>query len=123
MKITFNNRNINKIIQSAQLALVDTAESIKTDLIQSNTMPFATGNLQNNSTYTDEGNRTALRNSVRIVSDTVYSRKVYFDPEINIHKDKNPNAKQYWFEDYITGNKKQLPIQYFKKHLKRRLGQ
>lgn len=33
MKITFNNKNIEKINENARLALIDTAEAIKTDLI------------------------------------------------------------------------------------------
>jgi len=118
MKITWNRKNIDMINFATQLALIDTAEAIKTDLIQSQTMPFDTGVMQNDSTYVED--RRIIKGSVRIVSDTPYSRKVYFDPEIHIQHNKNPNAKQYWFEDYITGNKKDLPIKYFKKMLQRR---
>lgn len=42
MKITWNRKNIDMINFSVQLALIDTAEAIKTDLIQSQTMPFDT---------------------------------------------------------------------------------
>lgn len=35
MKITYNTKNINMINEVAKLALLDTAEAIKTDLIQS----------------------------------------------------------------------------------------
>jgi len=121
VKVTFNNRNISTIKEATQLALEDTAESIKTNLIQSQTMPFASGDMQD--IYTSVEERRTLSNSVRILVDTVYARKVYFDPEINIKQGKNPNAKQYWFEDYISGSKKDLPLKYFKKHLKRRLKQ
>lgn len=121
MKVTFNIRNIAKLHENMQLALVDTAESIKTDLIQSQTMPFDTGVMQNDSTFVD--NKRTIRNGVRILVDTIYARKVYFDPEINIKQGKNPNAKQYYFDDYIVGNKKDLPLKYFKKHLQRRMKQ
>lgn len=121
MKITFNTKNINMINENARLALIDTAEAIKTDLIQSQTMPFDTGTMQNDSTFVDD--KKAIKGIAKIVVDTVYSRKVYFDPDINIHTDKNPNAKQYYFDDYIVGDKKDLPIKYFKKHLKRRIGE
>lgn len=104
MKVTFNNRNISTIKEATQLALEDTAESIKTNLIQSQTMPFASGDMQD--IYTSVEERRTLSNSVRILVDTVYARKVYFDPEINIKQGKNPNAKQYWFEDYISGSKR-----------------
>ncbi len=119
MKITFNTKNINKLNDIAKDALLDTAEAIKTDLIQSQTMPFATGVMQNDSTYVD--NKRIIKGVATILTDTPYARKVYFDPEINIHQEKNPNAKQYWFEDYISGGKKDLPIKYFQQMLRRRM--
>ena len=47
MKISYNTKNINGILENARLALIDTAEAVKTDLIQSQTMPFDTGTMQN----------------------------------------------------------------------------
>ena len=119
MKVTFNIKNIDRINDIAKLALVDTADAIKTDLIQSQTMPFDTGTMQNDSTYVDD--KRIIKGIARIVSDTPYARKVYFDPEINIKQVKNPNAKQYWFEDYISGEKKNFPIKYYQQMLKRRM--
>lgn len=125
MKINWNFKNIEKINENTKLALVDTAESIKTDLIQSQTMPKDTGHMQNDSTFGKEGTsidtRKKINGVVKIVVDTPYARKVYFDPEIHIKQGENPNAKQYWFEDYISGNKKDLPIKHLKKHLQRRM--
>ena len=118
MKITFNTKNINMINDITKDALLDTAEAIKTDLIQSQTMPFDSGVMQNDSTFVD--NKRIIKGVARLVSDTPYARKVYFDPEITIHQDKNPNAKQRWFDDYITGDKKNLPLKYFQQMLKRR---
>ena len=118
MKITFNNKNIEKINENARLALIDTAEAIKTDLIQRQTMPFDTGTMQNDSTFVDD--KKSIRGVATIIVDTPYARKVYFDPEIHIKQGKNPNAKQYYFDDYLNGNKKDLPSKYFAKLLKRR---
>lgn len=119
MKITFNTKNINKLNDIAKDALLDTAEAIKTDLIQSQTMPFDSGVMQNDSTYVDD--KRILKGVARLVTDTSYARKVYFDPEINIKQLKNPNAKQHWYEDYISGEKKNLPLKYFQQMLKRRM--
>lgn len=119
MKITLDQVNIKKINESARLALVETAEAIKTDLIQSQTMPFRTGNLQNDSTFVDD--KKAVKGIVKIVSDTPYTRKIYFHPEYRFRKDKNPNAGGKWFDTYITGDKKDLPVKYYKKLLQRRL--
>lgn len=119
MKITYNNKNLSMIFQTARLALIDTAEAIKTDLIQSQTMPFDTGTMQNDSTFIDD--KRIISGVAKIVVDTPYSRKIYFDPEIHIKQGKNPNAKQYYFDDYIVGSKKDLPIKYFKKAMQRRM--
>ena len=119
MKITYNTKNINMINEVAKLSLLDTAEAIKTDLIQSQTMPFDTGTMQNDSTYVDD--KRIIKGIARLVTDTPYARKVYFDPEINIKQVKNSNAKQRWFDDYISGGKKNLPLKYFQQMLKRRM--
>lgn len=87
MKITYNTKNINMINEMARLALLDTAEAVKTDLIQSQTMPFDTGTMQNDSTFVDD--KKVIKGVAKIVVDTVYARKVYFDPEIHIKQGKN----------------------------------
>lgn len=121
MKITYNNKNINEILENARLALIDTAEAVKTDLIKSQTMPFDTGTMQNDSTFVDD--KKIIKGVVNLVTDTPYARKMYFHPEYNFNKKQNPNAGGRWFDTYIDGNKKDLPIQYLKKMLKRRYGQ
>lgn len=119
MKITFNTKNINMINEVAKLALLDTAEAVKTDLVQSQTMPFDSGVMQNDSTYVDD--KRIIKGIARLVTDTPYARKVYFDPDLKIKRVKNPNAKQYWYEDYVSGKKKNLPLKYFQQMLKRRI--
>ncbi len=90
----------NKAIQS----LVETADALKSDLMQSQTMPFDTGALQNRGTFIDDSNKN--KGEVRIVTDTPYARRLYFHPEYNFRKDRNANAGGMWFEPYINGNKK-----------------
>lgn len=120
MKVVMNRMGINKVKQDVQVALIETAEAIKTDLIQSQTMPFDAGTMQNDSTFVDT--KRAIKGVASIIVDTKYARKVYFDPEIEIKTEKNPNAKQYYFDDYISGNKKDLPIMYFQKIMLKRNG-
>lgn len=154
MKITYNTKNINGILENARLALIDTAEAVKTDLIQSQTMPFRTGNLQNDNTFIED--KKSKKGIVKIVSDTPYARRLYFHPEYNFYRGNaqkrtykrksmkakkigeqkvkkrntkkkikkvrtyNKNAGGRWFDTYIYGDKKDLPIKYFKRMLKRR---
>lgn len=120
MKVTYNIKNIETTLENAKLALVDTAEALRTDLVQSQTVPKDQGDLEGDM-FVDDTQK--IRGVVKIQNPSVYSRKIYFDPEIHIKQGKNPNAKQYWFEDYISGSKKDLPIKYFKQMLKRRNGQ
>ncbi len=120
MKVTMNKAGIKQINADIAEALIDTAEAIKTDLVNSRTMPFASGTLQNDSTFVDT--RRALKGVATITSDTPYARKVYFHPEFNFRKDDNPNAGGRWFDPYLTGDKKELPIKFFQKAMLRRNG-
>ena len=63
-----------------------------------------------------------MNNSINSTSPN-FGAKVNLEEIAGRLKGKNPNAKQYWFEDYISGSKKDLPIKYFKQMLKRRNGQ
>lgn len=119
MKIRYNFKNIAKLQQEAKLALVDTAEIAKTDLIQSQTMPFDTGTTQNDSTFVDD--TKVSKGRVYILSDTPYVRKIYFHPEFHFKKDKNSNAGGRWFDPYITGEKRAWLIKAYAESLKRRV--
>lgn len=101
----------------AQDNLVKTADAMKTDLVQSQTMPFDTGALQNNSTFVDDSNK--YQNKVKIVSDTPYARKLYFHPEFNFQQGKNANAGGQWFEPYISGDKKDFAAKTFSRLMRR----
>lgn len=119
MKVTskVNNRFLRQFKEESRVNLIKTADAIRTDLIQSQTMPFKTGNLQNLSTFIDDSKSSAGK--VRIVSDTPYARRLYFHPEYNFSKANNPNAGGMWFEPYKNGNKKDFAKNTFAKLMKR----
>ena len=108
---------VKEINNKAISCLVKTADALRTDLIQSQTMPFDTGTLQNVKTTVDDSNKD--RGSVRVVSDTPYARRLYFHPEYNFQKDKNANAGGMWFEPYINGAKKDFAKNTFAELMKR----
>lgn len=54
VKVKINHKNLAAIEKNAEQALVKTADAIKTDVQQSQTMPFKTGALQNRSTFVDK---------------------------------------------------------------------
>lgn len=120
-RITLNMARINQLERAKVRALEQTAEAIHTDLVQSQTMPFATGNLQNESTFVDTSNSS--RGSVQIVSSTPYARRLYFHPEYKFRTDENPNAGGEWFEPYLAGGSKQsFAKEKFKEQYKREAG-
>lgn len=149
MKIKFNQKNIKLIEKNAQESLIETAEAVKTDLIQSQTMPFGKekyefvygkrgkykkngeqykgkkklkysgGTLQNDSTFVDD--KEAKKGKVYIISDTPYARRLYFHPEYNFNKEKNKNAQGRWFDIYVSGEKREYVKKFFAKFYKRRL--
>ena len=118
MKVTskVNNAKLKQINSSSEMALIKTADALKSDLIQSQTMPFKTGALQNRSTFVDDSRSN--RGVVSVVSDTPYARRLYFHPEYNFNKAANPNAGGMWFEPYIDGEKKNFVKDNFKTFMK-----
>ena len=57
-----------------------------------NYAPRDTGNLVNSSI------RATNPGTGQIVWDTPYARKLYYNPQYNFSKDKNPQAQGLWFE-------------------------
>lgn len=114
--VTLNMPNINGIEHQIQQALRMTADAVKTDVQQSQTMPFDTGALQNRSTFVDDSRISEYETAV--VSDTPYARRLYFHPEYNYQLDKNPKAGGAWFEPYISGEKKDYAQKVFTRFMK-----
>jgi len=107
---------IENIKGQARQALAETADAIKSDLIQSQTMPFDTGALQNRSTFVDTSDLS--RDVVHIVSDTPYARRLYFHPEYQFQRTKNKNAGGLWFQPYIDGSKRNFAQNTFARIMK-----
>ena len=103
--VKLNMPVINRLDRAAVAALEMTAEAVHTDLQQSQTMPFQTGNLQNESTFVDTSQ--SGRGYVSIVSNTPYARRLYYHPEYQFSTAENPNAGGAWFEPYLKGGSKQ----------------
>lgn len=103
---------IKDIKMKALDCLYLTAEALHTDLVQSQTMPFKTGTLQNESTYVQ---KKIEGDGVQIHTNTPYARRLYYHPEYNFSKVENPNAGAYWYETYVSGDKKEFVKETFKK--------
>ena len=93
------NMSVLNMLDKAQLdALAMTADATLTELRDRQTMPFDTGNLQNDSTFIDD----SQRDNVSIVSSTPYARRLYFHPEYNYRRGNNASAGGKWFESFLN---------------------
>lgn len=103
--VKLNKSVINRISSGSIKALEMTAEAIHSDLKQSQTMPFDTGELQNRQTFVDY--EQSSKGSVSIVSSTPYARRLYYHPEYNFNTSENRKAGGKWFDPYLEGGKKE----------------
>ena len=111
---------LKELTKQQYISLAQTADALVTDLRDSQTMPFDTGNLQNDSTFLDDSQKN--QGKVSIVSSTPYARRLYYHPEYNFKTTNNRNAGGKWFEPYISGNRTDFVKETFAKLFKRNGG-
>ena len=100
-------------VKSAEVAM----EQVRTDLVSAQTMPFDTGDMQNNQTFVH-----ADESGASLVTGSPQARRLYYHPEYHFQKGNNPNAGAAWLEPYITGSKKDLAKNEFVAEFKKRTG-
>ena len=120
VKVTLNMSKINAIEEGITQALLKTADAVKTDVQQSQTMPFDTGAMQNESTFVDGSD--IGDNKASVITDTPYARRMYFHPEYNFQTIHNPNAGALWYDPYLVGTKKDYCVKVFARFVKGVLG-
>ncbi len=121
MKVTsrVNYGKLQQINKAAIESLKLTGEEVRSNLIHSQTMPFDTGDMQNQQTFVE--NKEANSGKVSIITDAPQARRLYYHPEYNFQKHGNQNAGGLWFEPYINGNKKDYAKKVFVRHLRGRI--
>jgi len=115
-----NHIALRKLSKEQIKALEQTAEAVKTDVIDKNVMPFDVGTMQNESTTIDVSK--SYMGKVSISTDTPYARRLYFHPEYNFNRNKNPNAQGRWYDPWIEGEHKEFPLKAFRELYKRLTG-
>ena len=118
--IKLNEAKLKELTRQQYISLAQTADAVLTDIRDSQTMPFDTGNLQNDSTFIDDSQKEQGR--VSVVSSTPYARRLYYHPEYNFRTTNNRNAGGKWFEPYISGNRTDFLKDAFAKLFKRNGG-
>ena len=104
-EIKLNMPLIKELEKNAVKALEMTADALLTEVKNAGVMPFDTGNLQNEGTFSDYSG--SEQGSVKIVSSTPYARRLYFHPEYNFQRHENAFAGGKWFEPWLEGGTRQ----------------
>ena len=108
---------IKKLTDAQLKALEATGEKMLAEKIDAQQIPFDEGTLQNVQSRVDKADLN--KGKIKIVHDTPYAQRLYYHPEYNFNKTFNPNAQGEWWEDYLTGDKKDRPEQLFAHYLRR----
>lgn len=139
---------IAKIQEAAKAAAGDALEAVYSDLKESKTMPFDTGELQEKQTFVDE-----TAEGARLVHGIIYSRYLYYGLHMvdaksivgpmteemsnGNHRVPDPRGTKlkfkqtegatgtrgsHWLDPYISGDKKDFVKTEFAKALEKRLG-
>lgn len=119
-KIKLNTAKIRQLDKGTVTALEKTIEALKTDVVQAGVMPFDTGNMQNDNTFTDYSE--SKRGKVSLITNAPYARRLYFHPEYNFQTKENPNAQGNWLEPWISGKNKDFCKNAFAQFYKRENG-
>jgi len=98
--VTLNEANIKKIEQAAINALPLTMMAMKTEVNNMQVVPKETGALEESAVESVSEGKGFLSYN------TPYARRLYYHPEYNFRKDKNPNAQGRWLDSFIHGPKK-----------------
>ncbi len=117
VSIDLNHNAIRMLEKAALAAAAEVLEVLYTDLVASQTMPFDTGDMQNNQTFVESTETGAV-----LITGSPQARRLYYHPEYNFQLGKNANAGAYWLEPYINGSKKEFVQTEFKEIFRRRTG-
>lgn len=114
---TPNMGAIKKLTALQIKALEATGEKMLSEKIDAQEIPFDEGTLQNVQSRVDKASLN--KGQIKIVHDTPYAARLYFNPQYNFNQTFNTNAKGEWWEDYITGANKDRPQALFAHYLRR----
>lgn len=100
-KIKFADEILKELEPAALRAVALTAEVLVDEIRQEQIVPRDTGALQNEKFYVDRS--TLNQGYVSLVFEGPYARRLYFHPEYNFQRDKNPKAQAYWLTPWLPG--------------------
>ncbi len=121
VSIELDSAAIAKLEAAVLSAAQKTIDSLKTNVVTAQVMPFDMGDMQNNQTFTvteeDGGEITS-----HLVTGSPQARRLYFHPEYNFQTVNNPNAGGEWLEPWLNGDKKDFVQDTFAENYKKEAG-
>ena len=101
-ELKLNLSALDGLRREAMDAALETVSALRGEVITAQVMPFDNGDMQNKHTSVVqriEGDdiHTAL------LTDTPYTRKMYYHPEYNFQTVNNPNAQGLWLSPWLPG--------------------
>lgn len=117
IEIKLDHKAIRRLEQAALASASETLEAVYTDLVSVQTMPFDTGDMQNNQTFVER-----TENGAVLITGSPQARRLYYHPEYDFQRGKNKNAGAYWLEPYISGSKKDFAKAEFIETFRKRSG-
>lgn len=118
-RVIIDRRRISQLTEAAVRSLEMTGEALHTEVVQAQVIPRRDGDLQN-TTFCEISN--SANGVVTLVSQMIYARRLYYHPEYDFSTTENPNAKGKWYEDWISGSKKDFAKDAFKEFYRRNGG-
>lgn len=117
--VTINESVIEELEGKAKLAaLMLTAEWVLSEIKISTKTPKRDSILEN-SAFID----IASDEIVKIVFDTPYARRWYFNSEgVVFRTDVNPNAQDHWMDDFIHGERREELIEMYAQFYREEIG-
>lgn len=109
--VSMNNQALNQIKQAQIIACKKTAMKMLAEKVDAQEIPMDEGTLQN--VYTDVDDSAARNGLVQITTQGPYAARLYYNPQYNFNQQFNTNAKGEWWEDFLTGDKKDRPQQLY----------
>lgn len=97
---------LGRISWEAQNAALETVAALRGEVVSAQVMPFDTGNMQNNATYVNQ-QVNGSESHTMLATDSPQARRLYFHPEYNFQKGKNPNAQGRWLDAWLPGGEKE----------------
>lgn len=113
---------IRALTDAQATALEQTAEYLHTEVVQAQVMPFDTGAMQGEKTFTAGEKRSksypdgslAINEitkesggKVSLITTSPQVRRLYFHPEYHFQKEENPHAGGEWLKDWMPGGNKE----------------